>query len=112
MMPMSSLATAFVNPESPLKLDNPVQENPMAEEKKETPKKRPHAGHGYTDTHIRHHADGSHTMKHMHEDGTSHKEYAVAGLDNVHDGLQDNLGQPNEGEQQAEGGQSGIEEGA
>jgi hypothetical protein len=61
-------------------------------------KKRPHAGHGYKHTHIEHHDDGSHTIHHEHEDGKSHKRYAVADLDAVHDGLEDHLGEPNAGE--------------
>ena len=66
----------------------------MAEEKKH----RKHAGHGYKRTHIEHHDDGSHTVEHEHEDGKSHKKYAVASLDHVHDGLQDHMGVPNTGE--------------
>jgi hypothetical protein len=73
--------------------------------------KKKHAGHGYKHTHITHHDDGSHTMHHEHEDGMSHKDYAVASLDHAHDGLQDHLGMPNPGEEEAEGGQSGIPEG-
>ncbi|VVB52841.1 Uncharacterised protein [uncultured archaeon] len=57
-----------------------------------------HAGHGYKHTHIEHHADGSHTMHHEHEDGKSHKKYAVQSLDHVHDGMQDHLGSANPGE--------------
>lgn len=63
-----------------------------------------HAGHGYKHTHIEHHHDGSHTIHHEHEDGKSHKKYAVASLDHVHDGLQDNLGMPNPGEAEANAG--------
>ena len=54
-----------------------------------------HAGHGHTSTTITHHADGSATVKHQHEDG-DHKEYAVADLDGVHDGLEDHLRNPEE----------------
>ena len=66
-----------------------------------------HAGHGYVETHIKHHHDGSHTVKHLHEDGTS-KEHAKANLDGVHDSLQDHLGQMNPGEQEANEGQHGV----
>lgn len=75
----------------------------MAEETK-----KKHAGHGYKHTHIEHHDDGSHTVHHEHEDGKSHKKYAVAHLDNVHDGMQDNLGTPNPGEMEAEAGEHGV----
>jgi hypothetical protein len=61
-------------------------------------KKAPHAGHGYTRTIIEHHDDGSSTIEHHHEDG-SHKKYAVTDLDCVHDGLEDHLGEPNDGEE-------------
>ena len=54
-----------------------------------------HAGHGHTNTMITHHADGSATVKHQHEAG-DHKEYAVADLDGVHDGLEDHLRTPHE----------------
>ena len=65
----------------------------MAEEKK-----LPHAGHGYTRTVIEHHDDGSHTLEHTHEDGL-HKKYAVGDIDSMHDGLEDHLGEPNDGEE-------------
>lgn len=74
----------------------------MAEKKK-------HAGHGYKHTHIIHHDDGSHTVHHDHEEG-AHKDYAVASLDHVHDGLQDHLGVPNPGEAAADAGQHGVGE--
>lgn len=63
----------------------------MAEEKK-----KPHAGHGYIWTDIDHHEDGSATVHHEHEDGKSHKTYAVSDLDGVHDGLEDHLRDPEE----------------
>ena len=34
--------------------------------------KEKHAGHGFTHTHVEHHADGSHTIHHVHEK-TEHK---------------------------------------
>lgn len=71
-------------------------------------KKGKHAGHGYKHVHVRHHGDGSHTVKHEHEDGVSHKEHAVPNLDGVHDSLQDNLGSPNPGEAAADAGQHGV----
>jgi hypothetical protein len=85
----------------------------MAEEKKDKKEtKKKHAGHGYKSTHITHHADGSHTVKHEHEDGASHQEYAKPDLDGVHDGLQDHMGVPNPGEAESEAGESGIPEAA
>lgn len=72
----------------------------MAEEKK-----KKHAGHGFTHSHVENHADGSHTVHHVHEDGP-HKDvkHAVSDLDSVHDSLQDHLGTPNPGEAQAQVG--------
>jgi hypothetical protein len=80
----------------------------MAKEK-EGHKKPPHAGHGFTDTHIKHHADGSHTVHHVHEMGPEHDvEHAVGDLDGAHDSMEDNLGTPNAGEAAANAGQAGI----
>lgn len=77
----------------------------MADEKK----KKKHAGHGFKKVHIEHHGDSSHTVHHEHEDGAaSDKKHAVADLDGVHDSLQDHLGTPNVGEQEAEMGQHGV----
>ena len=79
-------------------------ETKMAEEKKESKKKK-HAGHGFKHTHIEHHADGSHTIHHEHEDGAQHDiKHAVANLDGAHDSMQDNLGTPNPGEAEANAG--------
>lgn len=65
--------------------------------------------HGFTHTHIKHHADGSATVHHKHKDGP-HKdvEHAVPSLDHIHDSLQDHLGMPNPGEAEADQGQHGI----
>ena len=68
----------------------------MAEEKK-----KKHAGHGHKSTHIEHHGDKSHTVRHTHEDGTE-KSYAAADLDGVHDGLEEHMGEPNAGEGEVE----------
>ena len=65
--------------------------------------------HKFLNTHIEHHDDGSATIHHEHEDGAaSDKKHAVADLDGVHDSLQDHLGTPNVGEQEAEVGQHGV----
>jgi hypothetical protein len=64
--------------------------------------KAPH--HGFKSTHIEHHSDGSHTIHHQHhEDSAKDKHHAVADLDQVHDKLEDNLGEPNAGEAEAAG---------
>jgi hypothetical protein len=67
-----------------------------------------HAGHGYHKTEITHHTDGSHSVTHhvhpdhMHE--MKDMSYAKGDLDGVHDGVQENLGTPNPGENEgAEG---------
>jgi len=64
--------------------------------------------HKYSHTHIVHHKDGSHTVHHEHEDGKSHKDYAVADHDGMIDGIMDHTSEPNEGEAEAEAGNHGI----
>jgi hypothetical protein len=68
-----------------------------------------HAHHGFTDTHIKHHTDGSATVKHVHHEGP-HKdvEHGVPSLDHVHDSLQAHLGMPNPGEAAADAGDHGV----
>lgn len=67
--------------------------------------KKKHAGHGFKHTHVEHHADGSHTIHHHHADGPEHDvKHAVGSLDGVHDSMQDHLGTPNPGEQEANAG--------
>lgn len=65
--------------------------------------------HKYTHSHIEHHADGSHTVHHTHEEGP-HKDvkHAVASLDHLHDSIQDHLGAPNPGEEAADKGDHGV----
>jgi hypothetical protein len=55
--------------------------------------------HKYTHTHIEHHADNSHTVHHVHEDGP-HKDskHAVADHDSMIDSLMDHTSAPNPGE--------------
>jgi predicted secreted protein len=66
----------------------------------ESENKTLHAGHGYKSTHIELHEDGSATIHHVHEHGPhKDKKYAVADLDHVHDGLEEHLGMPNDGEE-------------
>jgi len=71
--------------------------------------KKKHAHHGFTHSHIEHHADGSHTVEHHHNEGP-HKNvrHAAMSLDHVHDSLQDHLGLPNPGEAEANAGQHGV----
>lgn len=65
----------------------------------ETKDQKPmHAGHGYTRTVIEHHDDGSHTITHHHSDGHA-DTYARHGIDDLHDGLEEHMGSPNDGEE-------------
>jgi hypothetical protein len=68
-------------------------------------KKKKHAGHGYTHTHVEHHADGSHTVHHVHEDGP-HKDVkgAVADHDGLMDHMMDHTSMSNPGEPAAQAG--------
>lgn len=75
----------------------------MSEKKEE--KKKKHAGHGVKHTSIEHHGDGSHTVKHIMEDGSEHPgSGAAADLDGVHDKLENAIGTPNPGEADAAAG--------
>jgi len=86
-------------------------ENNMAEKKEEH--KAKHAHHGFSETHMKHHHDGSITVKHMHSEGP-HKdvEHAVADLDGAHDSMQEHLGMPNPGEAEADAGSEAAAAGA
>lgn len=79
----------------------------MAEEKKMKHSKT----QGHHTTTIRHFTDGSHHVKHEHEDG-SVKEYAVPNHDAMIDGLMQHTSEPNEGEAEAVAGQGGPGPGA
>ena len=63
------------------------------EKKKAASKKVKHKS-----THIEHHDNGTHTMRHTPRDGGPEVSYSVPDLDGVHDGLEENLGAPNQGE--------------
>lgn len=78
----------------------------MAEEHK---KLKHHKTNGYHTTTMRHHEDGSHTIRHEHEDGISHKEYAASDHDGAMDGLMQHTSQPDEEEAAADGGNHGVE---
>lgn len=69
-----------------------------------------HAGHGYTETIIDHHDDGSHTIEHRHEDGVSHKKHAKMDLDGLHDSLEEHLRHPKNEEELEEKIHPGIHE--
>lgn len=72
-------------------------------------KKKKHAGHGFTHTHIEHHKDNSHTIHHVHEDGAhADMKHAAGDLDSVHDSMEDHLGVPNPGEAEANAGDHGV----
>jgi hypothetical protein len=61
--------------------------------------------HPYKETHVIHHKDGSHTIHHKHDSNAKKDKYhAVSDLDEVHDKLEENLGEPNEGEAAAPAG--------
>jgi hypothetical protein len=65
-------------------------------EKKEHKKK-----HKFSHTHIEHFHDGSGTVHHVHEDGPEHDvKHAAGDLDEMHDSMEQHLGQPNDGEGQ------------
>lgn len=63
-------------------------------------KKIKHAGHGYHETVIRHFDDGSAAIHHkVHPDHVHEmkdKEYGVGHLDEIHDGIEDHLRNPEE----------------
>ena len=50
-------------------------------------------------TSVEHHADGSHTVRHMPHEGGPELSYAATDLDGVHDGLEENVGGPNHDEE-------------
>lgn len=62
--------------------------------------KKPAAGgkKKHKHTHIEHHDDGSHTVRHTPADGGADTSYAAQDLDGVHDGLEHHVGEPNGGE--------------
>ena len=75
-------------------------EEVLGEEKHPKKKKSMGKKHHYRETRIEHHHDGSHTMRHMPHDGGEEKSYAVPDLEGAKQGLDENVGQP----EQAEGG--------
>lgn len=73
-------------------------ENKMAEKKK----------HGFKKIHMEHHKDGSVTLHHEHEMPEHDVKHAVSNLDQAHDSIEDHIGEPNEGESEADQGMHGI----
>lgn len=65
--------------------------------------------HKFSHTHIEHHHDGSGTVHHVHESDPKHDvKHAVADLDGMHDSMQDHLGTPNPGEEEANAGPQAL----
>jgi hypothetical protein len=64
--------------------------------------------HKYSHTHITHHADGSHSIHHEHEEG-KHKDYARADHDGMMDGMMEHTSEPDEEESTSEAGDHGID---
>jgi hypothetical protein len=62
--------------------------------------------HNVKHTHIEHHDDGSHTIRHTHEVGPDTTGTAPD-LDALHDHLEAAMGTPNQGEAEAEAPQPG-----
>jgi hypothetical protein len=80
----------------------------MAEKKKH---------HPFSHTVVEHHSDGSSTVHHIHEKHEHEQhiptrdgdvKHAAADLDSLHDSMQDHLGTPNPGEQEADAGVHGV----
>lgn len=71
------------------------------EKKKPTTKKKNRP----TETRVKHHKNGSHTIEHSFAPSASGEltpepiTYAAQDLDGVHDGLEEHVGEPNEGEE-------------
>lgn len=66
--------------------------------------------HPYKSTHVTHHDDGSHSIRHEHEDGVSHKEYARGDHDGLMDGMMEHTSEPDEEEAAADAGDHGVDE--
>jgi hypothetical protein len=65
--------------------------------------------HPYSHTHVEHHADGSHTVHHVHEsDSSKDVKGAVADHDSLMDHMMDHTSAPNPGEMAADGGDHGV----
>ena len=72
----------------------------LSREYAKSPKKESTPKHGIKHTHIEHHNDGSHTIRHTMHTGpeTSH---TAPDLDALHDHLEEHMGEPNQGEAEA-----------
>lgn len=82
-------ATAAMTKDEPK--EKPAKAPEKKSEKKDSKKKKKH---GFGATHIEHHTDGSHTVRHVPEDGGQEVSYAAPDLNGVKAGLDQNLGEP------------------
>lgn len=83
-------ATAAMTKDEPKK-EKPAKAPEKKSEKKDSKKKKKHK---FGVTHIEHHTDGSHTVRHVPEDGGQEMSYASPDLNGVKAGLDQNLGEP------------------
>src|SRR5579859_4150278 len=73
--------------------DEPKKETPAKEPAKKSAKSdKKKKKHGFAATHIEHHTDGSHTVRHVPDDGGQETSYASPDLNGVKAGLDQNLG--------------------
>jgi N-acetyl-beta-hexosaminidase len=80
----------------------------MAKEEKKDKKESKHGKtNGYHTTTVRHFTDGTHHVKHEHEDGSA-KEYARGSHDEMIDGMLENLSGPGPEELDAASGKHGV----
>ena len=77
----------------------------VAKTKGESSKSEPSGKKKHKHTHIEHHDNGTHTVRHTGAD--SEVSYAANDLDGVHDGLEQHVGEPNADEGQQPQGQPG-----
>ena len=65
--------------------------------------------HKFSHTHIEHHADGSHTVHHVHEsDSSKDVKHATPDHDHLMDSMMDHTSAPNPGEASADMGDHGV----
>jgi hypothetical protein len=83
-----------------------AKSEPKSESKSKDSKKKKKMKH----THIEHHDDGSHTVRHTPMEGGDEISYSRPDLAGVKDGLDEHIGDPNAGEEQAEPAQEAAAE--
>ncbi len=92
----------------------PALKSEKKDKKEKVPPMEAHHGmtersHPFGKTVTVHHKHGGHTTTHHHDtDESQNKEYSSEHLDGVIDGLQTHVGEPNEGEPQADAGQHSV----